>query len=538
MWNSPFFCRGEKRVFGILFCLIGLASSVGRADETKLTASDGAVDDYFGQSVAISGEFALVGAPFDDVGDFANAGAVYVFRLQSGVWNQIDKWAPAGTGDLFGFSVALSGNRAVVGAKGDFEGSAFVYVWNGTAWSLQQQLTAIDGFSGDEFGYAVDIFGDYIIVGASRDDVGVTDAGSAYIFYHNGSSWVEQAKLTADTQAANDFFGESVAIDGTTAVVGAIQKDGKIGAAYVFVRSGSSWSLQQKLTASDGATREYFGKSVDIEGSQILVGAWEADAPGTNSGAAYLFQNSGGSWSQQKKLVANDGTDDDRFGTSVRLIGGFAVVGARGVSGSTGAVYTFAGSGNTWEQRTKVTASDGAANDWFGVSVSTDGVHALVGALFDDDNGSDSGSAYLYDFVQDLSLPVQLASFRAQAEPGAIVLSWRTESEIDNLGFHVRRATNESALFEQLTIERIPGAGTSTEAHDYSFRDRDIVPEQIYYYFIEAIDIAGRRQQSEILAVQALANGSVPETLTLHPLYPNPFNGGTAISFELAEPGR
>ena len=276
-----------------------------------------------------------------------------------------------------------------------------------------QKLTASDGATYDNFGYSVSLSSDgsTALIGARYDDDKGTYSGSAYVFTRSGSTWTEQAKLVASDGAASDFFGYSVSLssDGNTALIGAYYDDDKgsnSGSAYIFTRSGSTWTEQAKLTASDGAASDWFGCSVSLssDGSTALVGATGDDDKGTYSGSAYVFTRSGSVWSQQAKLVASDGVASDFFGESVALSsdGSTALVGADGdgdKGSDSGSAYVFTRSGSTWTEQAKLLASDGAAGDYFGysVSLSSDGSTALVGANGDDDKGSDSGSAYLFD---------------------------------------------------------------------------------------------------------------------------------------------
>jgi nucleoside-specific outer membrane channel protein Tsx len=264
------------------------------------------------------------------------------------------------------------------------------------------KLTASDGAADDQFGYSVAIAGDYALVGARFDDDKGVDSGSAYIFKRDGTSWNQQAKLTASDGAAGDRFGYSVAIAGEYALVGALYDDDKgvnSGSAYIFKRDGTSWNQQAKLTASDGAAGDQFGWSVAIAGDYALVGAlYDADK-GVNSGSAYIFKRDGISWNQQAKLTASDGAAGDQFGHSVAIAGEYALVGAHlddDNGTDSGSAYIFKRDGTSWNQQAKLTASDGAAGDQFGYSVAIAGDYALVGARLDDDNGSASGSAYIY----------------------------------------------------------------------------------------------------------------------------------------------
>ena len=367
--------------------------------QAKLTASDGVGNDSFGYAVALSGDTALVGAYGDD-----GKGSAYVFVRSGTIWSQQAKLTASdrAAADYFGWSVALSGDTALVGAHwGDnAKGSAYVFVRSGATWSQQAKLTASE--NSQFFGISVALSGDTALVGAHYNGSGL---GAAYVFVRSGATWSQQAKLTASDGIAPDFFGISVALSGDTALVGADGDDVGIntdqGSAYVFVRSGAAWSQQAKLTASDGAFYDQFGHSVALSGDTALVGAWGG---GTYRGSAYVFVRSGATWSRQAMLTAPDSWSYDQFGRSVALSGDTALVGAMtndvGAYSDQGAAYVFARSGATWShQEEKVTASDGTYSDYLGISVALSGDTALVGA-FGDDNMR--GSAYV--FVRSLPL--------------------------------------------------------------------------------------------------------------------------------------
>ncbi len=363
----------------------------------------------FGWSVALSGDTALLGARGDDQA----AGSAYVFVRSGSVWSQQQKLTAndAAASDAFGASVAVSGDAALVGAPFDSyvgginAGSAYVFVRSGSTWSQQQKLTASDAAnstwaSEHAFGGSVALSGDTAVVGAVKD-AGGTGAGSAYVFVRSGSTWSQQQKLTASDAAPNDAFGRSVAVSGDTTVVGAPSDDHAggtdAGSAYVFVRSGSLWSQQQKLTASDAAGGDAFGSSVAHFGDTTVVGALHAShAGGAYAGSAYVFVRSGSLWSQQQKLTASDAAANDRFGWSVALSGDTALVSAP-YHYPTGSAYVFVRSGSVWSQQSTLTASDGAAGDYFGRSVAVSGETALVGAPDDGHAGGIyAGSVYVF----------------------------------------------------------------------------------------------------------------------------------------------
>jgi uncharacterized repeat protein (TIGR01451 family) len=215
---------------------------------------------------------------------------------------------------------------------GDLSGSAYVFVRSGSNWAEQAKLTASDAAAGDNFGISVAISGDTAVVGAFGDNTDAGDlSGSAYVFVRPGSNWAEQAKLTASDAAASDSFGYSVAIDGDTAVVGAPNDSDagyKSGSAYAFARSGSSWTEQAKLTAPDAAEFDEFGTSVAVSDDTAVVGAFGDSDAGNSSGSAYVFVRSGSSWTEQAKLTASDAAANDQFGFSVAISGDTAVAGA------------------------------------------------------------------------------------------------------------------------------------------------------------------------------------------------------------------
>ena len=322
----------------------------------------------------------------------------------------------------FGYSVALSsdGNTALVGALGTYvEGGVYVFTRSGAGWTQQQKLTPSDGGIYDEFGISVALSsdGNTALLGANDKNTG---AGAAYVFTRSGTSWGQQQELTASDPANYDSFGWSVALssDGNTALMGAIGKNVSTGAAYVFTRSGTSWIQQQKLNASDAAPNDDFGYSVALssDGSTALVGA---DQKNSNQGAAYVFARSGTGWTQQQELMASVAAKPDQFGSSVALSsdGNTALVGAYGKNSYTGAAYVYVRSGTSWTQQQEVTPSDAAARGYFGhsVALSSDGNTAFFRA---------NGAAYLFtrsatSWNQQQELPVSAASAALSSDGNA-----------------------------------------------------------------------------------------------------------------------
>ncbi|NRB40421.1 MAG: FG-GAP repeat protein [Pseudomonadales bacterium] len=307
---------------------------------------------------------------------------------------------------LFGQSVSLDGDTAVIGAFGDddvdiFSGAAYVFTRSGNSWSQQAKLVANDGARLDFLGVSVSLDGDTAVVGAHGEDDFGSGSGAAYVFTRSGSTWTEQAKLKASDAASGDSFGSSVSIVGDTILVGAGANDddgNNSGSVYVFTRSGSSWSQEAKLVASDGAANDRFGASVAVEGDTAVIGA-----NGSVAGAAYVFTRSGTTWTERSKLVANDGALNDGLGISVAMAGDTVIAGVTGdddAGNASGSAYVFTGSGDSWAQQAKLVANDASTWKLFGHVVSLDGDTAVIGAFGDGQIGNNVftgfGAAYVF----------------------------------------------------------------------------------------------------------------------------------------------
>ena len=401
----------------------------------KLLASDRETSDSFGESVFLSsdGLTAIIGAPSEDTGANTLNGAAYVFTRSGSIWTEqtkllaSDVLSDTASNARFGWSVALSsdGNTALIGAWGEatypttFNGAAYVFTRTAGVWTEQQKILASDRAAGDNLGYSVALSsdGNIAFIGARAESTSPnTNQGAAYVFTRTAGTWTEQQKLTASDRASTDYFGASMAIssDGNTALIGAYLEDTSPntdnGAAYVFTHTAGVWTQQQKLLASDLATGDEFGASVALssDGNTAIVGArYENTSPNVDNGAAYVFTRSGSTWTQQQKLLASDRAGSDRFGWSVSLSanGNIALIGAYLESASpitnNGAAYVFTRSGVTWTQKQKLVASDRASGDEFGwsVALSSDGNIALIGASGEDTSPTGGqGAAYIYNF--------------------------------------------------------------------------------------------------------------------------------------------
>jgi hypothetical protein len=336
-------------------------------EQTRLSASDAAANDYLGGSSSHNGAI-------DMYGDYVIVGA------------------------------AAKGSNST--------GSAYIFKRSGESWSQQAKLTASDG-SYDGFGWSVAIDDTYAYVGAPDDDDTVSNSGSVYIFKKDGESWTETTKLVASDPESNDSFGKSIETDGDYVVASAPYEDAQAsnaGAIYVFKKNDGldTWAQQDKLTMNDGAEDDKIGvecPSIAISGDYAIFGAPDDDDDGTSSGSTYIFKKDDGleTWSQQAKLTYSTPNDDwTRFGASVSIYGDYAVVGAsqhqNGEGFQMGSAFVYKRSGTTWPQQVKLNSSDIANQDYFGRAVSIYDDKILVSATRDDDNEvSGSGSAYIFE---------------------------------------------------------------------------------------------------------------------------------------------
>jgi hypothetical protein len=426
--------------------------------EGKLVAADGAVDDNFGHSVALSGDTAIVGANLDDA-NLVDQGSAYVFTRTNGVWAQQQKLlasAPS-IGDQFGGCVSVDGDVAVVGASLDDVGvnanmgSASIFARTNGVWALQALVSPGDGSAQDNFGVSVAVSGGTVVVGANQDDTGAkTDHGSAYVFTRNGNAWPQTQKLTAADSASGDAFGVNVAIDGDTIAAAATLDD--VGAAadegtvYVYLRTAGVWALQDQLNALDLVNGLRFGLSLSLDANTISIvatgalayvfvrdvnsGTWLQEArllvpanavttsvdttifgfssenvSGNNTqGSIYVFNRSNGAWGFPTNITTGDGDQADQFGASVAISGNTAVVGVPGdhvlQATARGAAYVFVQNAGVWTREARLIANDGTQDDGFGNSVAIDGDTVVVGASLDDVGAvADQGSAYVYNRV-------------------------------------------------------------------------------------------------------------------------------------------
>jgi hypothetical protein len=397
---------------GAAICAGVTPYSHGQCQRAKVTASDGAPADLFGFAVGVSGATAVVGA-IAHGHNGASCGAAYVFRRSGVDWVCARELLPhdGAEGDWFGYSLAIDGQTLFVGSPYDDDfgprsGAAYIFEEVDDTWSDVAKLLPDDGAEYELFGSSVSVSGTLAVIGAPHDDDNGWRSGSVYVFERDPNGvWSQAAKLLADDGEPYNRFGYAIAVGADVAVVGAPDDDdlgNYSGSAYVFEREPSgTWIQAAKLLPHDGDVFWSFGESVAVSGHRVLVGATTAFAFAPAGGAAYIFENDGtGGWLEVAQLVSDDIANSDFFGIAVALDGDMALVGAENGdynATDSGAAYVFVRQADgTWPQVAKIGASDGAYDDRFGRSLALSGNTAVIGAYWDDDYGTDSGSAYVF----------------------------------------------------------------------------------------------------------------------------------------------
>jgi hypothetical protein len=376
----------------------------------KITASDGATGDNFGMAVSLSGDYLMIGTPYD-VNSGKTCGTVYVYKYNAGTWakHSILVSSDSANNDRFGSAVCVKGNQAIVGSyyKGSQKGQAYIFTFSSTTskWLQTAILSAPSPTNYDQFGFSVAIDGDYAMAGTPQDDENASNSGSVFVYKKNLSGvWSYSAICTASDYELSAYFGCAIAMADPYAVIGARNADysgiAAGGGAYVFKRSGSSWSQLARLSVSGIAMNDHFGKSAAISsnGQYIVVGSPD-DSNGSGlvrDGSAYVYKLVGSTWVQVQKLRAKDAASYDHFGSAVAIDGNTIAISAprdSDTDGGTRAVYIFTLSGSTWVQTQKIIVLIGTLGS--GVSIDDDLI--AIGAYLDDTKGSDAGAAYIYN---------------------------------------------------------------------------------------------------------------------------------------------
>jgi hypothetical protein len=362
----------------------GVRQAQGQCEVQKITTPSGHM-----AKVSVCGDLAVLG----DTEGVGGIGAAYVYRRDGMLWAlEAELRAPdPDPDDIFGRAVAVSGSVIAVGAHGtsapEYKTGAvqvYRYATNAAEWRHEAMLTASDGDYGDIFGWSVAADGNVILIGARDDEVnGESQAGSAYVFRYDGTEWIEEAKLVDPEPEYFELFGQSVSIDGETALVGEHGDGWFIGAAFVYRYDGTQWVFEDKLIAPDPGGQDLLGWSVALSNGIAVAGAPQADG---QNGAAYVFRRQNGQWSFDERLSAAEPVGPfPLFGRSVSISpdGRAILIGApldAKMGSEAGAAHLFGQTNRGWSEVAKLTASDGSPFDQFASWVSIDGDVAMINA--------------------------------------------------------------------------------------------------------------------------------------------------------------
>lgn len=394
----------------VLWSAVSHASA--QCDRVKLVPHDPADGQEFSWALAAEEDRVLVGS-FGGSADQIN-GAGYLFERSNGSWAEIKKLTSPSSAifDGFGQAVALSQGRALIGARYDGElgaeaGAAHVFVRSGAQWTLEASLRASDGAADDEFGQTVALFGTCALVGSAYADAAGDFSGAAYAFELVNGVWTEAAKLVPAEIEAGDVFGFSVALHGDLAAIGAPGDDDlgtSSGAVYVFRREGTTWTLEQRLTPDAPTSHVGFGHALALHADTLLIGTSGDDEQGENSGAALVFVRSGGQWTEQQKLVSGAPSPSAFFGFAVALAQDFAVVGAYGddhggVFSQAGSADVFRRNAGQWTALDRLIDVTPESAEYFGFAVAASGESAFVGSPDDHEPGPLRGGTTVVHFA-------------------------------------------------------------------------------------------------------------------------------------------
>ncbi len=390
----PKFSRARSAVVVVAVAASLLATQVGTAgaltvlQAAKLVGPGATPGAFMGLNSAISGNTLVVGAQ----GNAASAGAAWVFTKSAGKWKESAKLLGSDTvaGDSFGNSVAISGSTIVVGAQGHNGaiGAAYVFTGSGKTWTQRAELTVPGSSTYGQFGWSVAISGTTIVVGAPNVE------GAAFVFSEKTlNHWTLSKMLTASDEVTGDGFGYQVAAEGSQLFVSSPYHGGGAGAVYVLTGGGSNWTQHQELRGKDTVSGDNFGiGELSVSGSELLVGV---PLRAAGAGAAYVFDEAAGKWSQAAELKAKDGAAGDHFGFGGAIAGSTIVVGA-GRHAMKGSAYVFTGSKSKWTQQAEFTPKDAKAGDvfgrWVALEVNGSAATAEVGAP----NNNGVGAAYVF----------------------------------------------------------------------------------------------------------------------------------------------
>lgn len=544
---------------GLMLCSgVYAQAQTSYSELSKKLASDRLGGDRFGYSVAVDGNYAVVGAPYHAHG-FTATGSAYIFeRDASGNWNQIQEIVAGDrkADDHFGWSVSINGDDIVVGAPDqDYDafglngmtnsGAVYVYKKSGATWGQVNKFVASDRETGDQFGWSVDVYLNNIVAGAPyQEDPGGTDEGAIYVMTRTTSSaaWSFLGKTKATDKRNDDHFGYSVSIFNFDIAVGAPDQDydatgsggllADAGAVYSITRSSGTWVQSQKMVSSDRRAGDKFGFSVSRINVALVVGAPYQDYPVNSTlsyysgaGAAYVFDKNG-TWIETQKLVASDRQTGDNFGWSVARTSMDIVVGSPSddqlsptMQLNAGSIYVYSVTATaSWTQTQKLVASDIAANDAYGSAVGISDTKIIVGAPYDDHTTpftqTDAGSAYVlegcpYPATLTTNETVVTACIGQDLELSSFLgfgIAASYQWQVHNGTSYVN--VTDGALYAGsttvfLTINNIPHCMDGTK---YRCKLTATCGAVVYYYYLVNVDAASFNQKTEVAPGVAASN--------------------------------
>lgn len=398
----------------IIICFLLLLCSIHVFGGIKISGTSNAVPpahSLFGWAVTIHGEFAAVSAPNESYDNLVLAGTVYIYRINDGNWKFFQRIIPADPSSmkLFGSSIKLNGLTLLIGAPNDSgkSGAAYVFQFNGTNWEQTQKIVPVNKISGQLFGAAVDLGYDYALMSSvSKDDQGVA-SGLIYQYKITSKNWTQEKVISSPEENENDLFGASISIvSATHFLVGAPRGNGQVvneGAIYSFIKTDRTWSLNQKISPTNGQTDGLFSVATSYSDGRLLVGAMQEAADSVRSGTAYIYQlDKAGKWSLEQQLFPDNQRNNDCFGMSVLLNGEIAIIGSPNwdngeFNRDSGSADLFYLTDGKWTLSGKIIPEDGAQDDHFGMAMATYNSSLIIGSRFDDNPQFNNGSVQFYD---------------------------------------------------------------------------------------------------------------------------------------------
>jgi len=513
-----------KMTICLIVMLAFLSVAQAQVIETqRLISDDIAAEDYFGSAVAVSGDYAIIGACYDDENG-ENSGSAYIFHNNGETWEQYQKITASDgqTNDFFAITVTISGDYAFVNSLwgNNYAGKVYVFYNDAGTWTETSILIASDGEAEDFFGTSMSISGDYAIIGAYGNDDSGSESGSAYIFYNDEGIWTETTKLTAFDGNENDRFGISVGIYDDYAIIGA---DGSAnnsgtnsGTAYIFYNNLGNWEQTQQIESLDAVLGDQFGTSVSMSGEYAAIGADYKSDDGTWSGAAYVFHDNSGIWEQNTKLTASDAGTQKHFGNSIEIAGDILIVGSNGNIAFTpyiaGSAYMFKKILGNWQETAILQASDIANEDQFAYVVDFSDDFAFVGSPRNDTNYEDAGAVYVYELIPTTGF---IAGTVTDIEGNLL-----ENAEVTAGAYNIHTGINGEYEVE-------------VEAGDYTvscYLEGYVIPENV-----QVTVVATETVTADFVLVAAVNADKylLAKGLTLLDNHPNPFNPSTTIKFSI-----